>query len=95
MPTTDVTAAAGTVQIKLGGGRVWDLVGISAGTSYAYVLKDGPDISGNYRTIAGGGAAIPVVAGQHFMDTGRFIPFTNGIAVTVSGTPGEFFVDWD
>jgi hypothetical protein len=93
--TTDVTAAASTVQIKLGAGRVYDVVGVSAGTSYAYVLKDGPDVSGAYRTIVGGGAAVPVVAGQHLQDTGRFFAFTNGIAVTVSGTPGEFLVDWD
>jgi hypothetical protein len=93
--TSDITSAAGTVQIKLGGGLVHDVIGISAGTSYAYVLKDGPDPSGNYRTIAGGGAAIPVVAGQHLLDTGFSIACTNGIALTVSGTPGEILVHWD
>lgn len=93
--TTDVTAAASTVQIKLGGGQVYDVVGVSAGTSYAFVLKDGPDPNGNFRTIVGGGAAIPVVAGQHLMADGRPIACTNGIAVTVSGTPGELMVHWD
>ncbi|HEX8881801.1 MAG TPA: hypothetical protein VF749_17285 [Candidatus Acidoferrum sp.] len=93
--TTDITAAAGTVQVKLGAGQVYDIVGVSAGTSYAFVLKDGPDVNGNFRTIVGGGAAVPVVAGQHLMTDSRPIAFTNGIAVTVSGTPGEFLIHWD
>lgn len=93
--TTDITAAAGTVQVKLGGGLVYDVVGVSAGTSYAYVLKDGPDSGGNFRTIVGGGAAVPVVAGQHLITDGRPVSFSNGLALTVSGTPGEILVHFD
>lgn len=89
-----VNGAAGTIQVKLGGGQLYDVIGISAGTSYAFIVKDGPDSSGNYKTLFGG-AAIPVVAGQHLISDTRAVPFVNGLALTVSGTPGEAEVHFD
>lgn len=91
---TVVNGAAGTIQVKLGAGRVYDVVGIAAGTAYSYTVKDGPDTAGNFVTIA---CASPMVvaAGQHLMTQGQYFSFKNGLAFTVAGTPGEFDVLFD
>ena len=94
MPVTTVNAAASTVQVKLGVGVVRNVTGVSAGTSYAFKMQDGPDPSGNFKTLIGA-AAIPVVANQQWIDPAAPMSFTNGLAFVVSGTPGEFFVQWD
>ena len=94
MAVTVVNGAAGTIQVKLGGGQLYDIIGIAAGTSYAYTVKDGPDPNGNFRTLFGA-TPLVVVAGQHLVTSGRPVAFTNGLALTVSGTPGEVEVQWD
>ena len=94
MPVTAVNGAAGTIQVKLGGGALRNITGVSAGTSYTFQAKDGPDPSGNYTTLIGA-AAVPVVANQQWVDPVAPMAFTNGLAFTVTGTPGEFFVQWD
>jgi len=94
MPVAIVNGAAGTLQVKLGGGKLYDVVGVAAGTSYTFIAKDGPDPSGNFKTLFGA-ATIPVVAGQHLMASGISVPFINGLAFTVAGTPGEFDVQYD
>lgn len=91
---TIVNSAAGTVLIKAGSGKLYDVVGISTGTSYAFICKDGPDSAGNFRVIYGG-AAIPVVAGQHLIVDSREVAFRDGLSFTVSGTAGEFEVHFD
>jgi len=92
--STIVNAAASTVLVRAGGGQLYNVVGIAAGTSYTFVVKDGPDPNGNYRTMFGG-TPIPVVAGQNLFDGGGPpMPFTNGLSFTVAGTPGEFDVIW-
>ena len=94
MAVTQVTTA-GTVQVKLGGGRLYNVVGISAGTSMTYQIKDGPDVNGNSRLLFGG-TAIPVVAGQNLRQAGyEPIQFTNGLQFVIGGTPGEVDVEFD
>ena len=90
-----VHGAAGTIQLKLGGGQVRSIVGVAAGTSYTFQLKDGPDSAGNARTIVGQNAAIPVVAGTQYMSPTFPIPFINGLQAVVTGTPGDFEVEFD
>jgi hypothetical protein len=95
MAVTIVNGAAGTIQVKLGGGQFYNVVGIAAGTSYAYTIKDGPDQSGNFKTLFGA-TPLLVVAGQNLNSNGIHpISFVNGLAFTVSGTPGEFEVQFD
>jgi hypothetical protein len=91
--STIVNGAAGTILVKAGGGQLYDVVGVAAGTSYTYICKDGPDVNGNYRTMFGA-TPIPVVAGQNLLDATIPMPFTNGLSFTVAGTPGEFDVLW-
>jgi hypothetical protein len=94
MPVTTVNGAAGTIQVKLGGGVVRNVTGIAAGTSYTFKVQDGPDVNGNFKTLFGA-TAIPVVANQQWIDPVAPIPFINGLAFVVTGTPGEFYVQWD
>lgn len=94
MPVTTVNSAAGTVQIKRGGGVLRNITGVSAGTSYTFQAKDGPDSVGNTQTLIGV-AAVPVVASQQWVDPVAPMAFTNGLQFVVTGTPGEFFVQWD
>lgn len=89
-----VNGAAGTILIKSGGGQFYNIVGIAAGTSYTYTVKDGPDANGNFRTLFGA-TPLPVVAGQNLLADSRPVTFVNGLSVTVAGTPGEFEVHWD
>jgi hypothetical protein len=90
-----VNGAAGTIQLKLGGGRVYSIVGVSIGTNYALQLKDGPDPAGNAKTIVGQNAAIPAVAGVQYMSPTQPTTFINGLQAVVTGTPGEFEVEFD
>lgn len=90
-----VNATAGTVQAKLGAGRIKSIVGVAAGTSYAFQIKDGPDSAGNTQTIMGQTSAIPVVAGVQYMDPNAPITFRDGLQVVVSGTPGELEIQFD
>jgi hypothetical protein len=94
MAVAIVNGAAGTILIKAGGGQLYDLIGVAAGTSYAVTVKDGPDSAGNYRTLFGS-TPVPIVAGQHLLVDGRDVSFRDGLSVTVSGTPGEFEVHYD
>lgn len=94
MPVTTVNAAASTVQVKLGGGVVRGVTGVSAGTAYTFKMQDGPDTSGNFKTLIGA-TAVPVVADQQWVNPVAPIPFINGLAFVVAGTPGEFYVQWD
>jgi hypothetical protein len=91
--STVVNGAAGTILVKNGGGQLHNVIGVAAGTSYAFIVKDGPDVNGNYRTMFGA-TPIPVAAGQNLFDAAMPMPFTNGLSFTVSGTPGEFDVLW-
>ena len=91
---TTVNGAAGTIQVKLGGGVLRDIRGIAAGTSYTFQAKDGPDVNGNYKILIGA-AAVPVVNNQSWVNPAEPLTFVNGLAFTVGGTPGEFFVQWD
>jgi hypothetical protein len=94
MAVAIVNGAAGTILVKAGGGKLYDAVGIAAGTSYTFIAKDGPDPSGNYRTLMGA-APVAVVAGQHLLVDGLPISFRDGLSFTVAGTPGEFDVHYD
>lgn len=95
MAMRQINAAAGTVQLKLGGGRVYSLVGVSVGTAYTIQLKDGPDPSGNTNTIFGQNAAVPAVAGLQYLNNYQPITFINGLQAVVTGTPGEFEIEID
>jgi len=90
-----INAAAGTVQVKLGGGKIWAIVGVAAGTSYAFQVKDGPDPQGNTQTIMGQSAAIPVVAGVNYIDPQQPITFRDGFQMVMTGTPGDVEVQYD
>jgi hypothetical protein len=91
--STVVNAAASTVIVKAGAGQLYNVICVAAGTSYAFICKDGPDPFGNYRTMFGG-TPIVLTAGQNLFDSGGPMPFTNGLSLTVSGTPGEYDVIW-
>lgn len=92
--STIVNQAASTVLIKPGGGHLYNVICVAAGTAYAFICKDGPDDSaGNYRTMFGG-TPIVLTTGQNLFDSGGPMPFTNGLSLTVSGTPGEYDVIW-
>lgn len=52
MPVTTINTT-GTIQVKLGGGRLYNITGVSAGTSFAFRALDGADSAGNTRTLIG------------------------------------------
>lgn len=89
-----VNSAAGTVIVKRGGGVLRNITGVSAGTGYTFKCQDGPDPLGNNQTLIGA-SAIPVVAGQQWVDPQAPIPFRDGLQFVVAGTPGEFVVQYD
>lgn len=95
MPVTTINAAASTVIVKLGGGILRGITGVSAGTSYTFKCQDGPDPAGITARTLIGAAAIPVVAGQQWVHPAEPISFANGLQFVVAGTPGEFNVQWD
>ena len=89
-----VNGAAGTIIVKRGGGVLRSITGVSAGTSYTFKCQDGPDPAGNAQTLIGA-AAIPVVAGQQWVDPQAPVSFRDGLQFVVTGTPGEFVVQYD
>ena len=89
-----INSAAGTVIVKRGGGVLRNITGVSAGTSYTFKAQDGPDTAGNAQTLLGA-AAIPVVAGQTWLNNTQPISFRDGLQFVVAGTPGEFVVEYD
>lgn len=95
MPLLQVKSAAGTTQPKLGGGVIRSIIGVAAGTAYAFQIKDGPDSAGNTQTIIGQAAAVPVIAGVQYISQTAPIPFRDGLQVVVTGTPGEFEIQFD
>lgn len=95
MQNLQVKSAAGTVQAKLGGGRIYNIVGVAAGTSYAFQIKDGPDINGNSQTIMGQTAAIPVIAGVNYIQSMQPLTYRDGLQIVVSGTPGELEIQFE
>ena len=90
-----INVAAGTAQIKLGAGKVWGILGVSAGTSYTFQLKDGPDANGNVQIIYGQSAAVPVVAGVQYLNPLEPLTFRDGLQITVAGTPGDIELQYD
>lgn len=95
MPVKQINAAAGTVQVKLGPGKIWRIFGVAAGTSYAFQVKDGPDSAGNTQTIIGQNAAIPVVAGVQYVNSAEPVSFRDGFQMVMTGTPGDVEVQFD
>jgi hypothetical protein len=94
MPTKTINTAAGTTNLKQGGGMLRNVTGVSAGTSYTFQIKDGPDSAGNTQVLLGA-AAIPVVANQQWVDPQQPMSFRDGLQVVTTGTPGEFFIQYD
>lgn len=92
MPTTIINSNA-TTQLKLGGGRIWNIIVSAPGASWVMKVNDGPDPSGNVRTLINAAA---ISAGQPFTDAVSPLCFINGIQVVTSGTtPGEIDIQWD
>lgn len=89
-----INGAAGTIIVKRGGGQLKSITGVSAGTSYTFKAQDGPDPSGNAQALIGV-AAIPVVAGQQWVDPQQPVSFRDGLQFVVTGTPGEIVVQYD
>lgn len=50
MPTTVINSNA-TTQIKLGGGRIWNIIVSDPGATWVMKINDGPDFQGNARTL--------------------------------------------
>jgi len=94
MPYLQVKTAA-TIAVKLGAGRIYSIVGVAAGTGFAFQINDGPDTAGNVRTIIGQSAAIPVVAGAQYINQTQPMTFRDGCQVVTSGTPGELGIQYD
>lgn len=86
--------STGTILVKAGGGRLYDVIGIAPGTSMTYTLKDGPDPNGNFQTLFGS-TPIPVVAGQNLLQQSQPVTFRDGLSVVVGGTAGEIEVQYD
>jgi hypothetical protein len=92
MPTTVINSNA-TTQIKLGNGRIWNIIVSDPGATWAMKINDGPDTAGNTRTLIN---AAKISAGQPFTDAVSPICFRDGIQIVTSGTtPGEIDVQWD
>lgn len=91
MPVTILTTAA-TTNVKRGNGILYGIVVASVGTSFALRVLDGPDFAGNTVTLMGSSAIVPTVVGSNLVPVP--IPFTNGLQIITSGTPGEFDVIW-
>ena len=95
MPMKQINIAAGTSQVKLGPGKIWSIVGVAAGTTYAFQIKDGPDSAGNTQTIMGQSAAIPVIAGVQYVNSAEPMTFRDGFQMVMTGTPGDIEVQYD
>lgn len=96
MPVKQINSAAGTVQVKLGAGKIWAISGVAAGTAYSFQVKDGPDSAGNTQTIMGQTSAIPVIAGVQYLGvSGEPLTFRDGFQMVMTGTPGEVEVQYD
>lgn len=93
MPMLQISTAA-TIQVKRGGGKIWSLLGVAAGTGFAFQLKDGPDSAGNAQTIMGQ-SAIPVVAGAQFVNSAEPLVFRDGLQIVTTGTPGDLELQFD
>jgi hypothetical protein len=92
MPTTVINANA-TTQLKLGAGRINNIIVSDPGATWVMAIKDGPDGAGNLRTFI---SAAKISAGQPFSDAVSPICFRDGIQIVTSGTtPGEIDVQWD
>ncbi len=92
MPTTVINSNA-TTQIKLSGGRIWNVIVSDPGATWVMAIKDGPDSAGNLRTLIN---AAKISAGQPFSDAVSPLCFRDGIQIVTSGTtPGEIDVQWD
>lgn len=94
MPVLQVNTAA-TIQVKLGAGKVWSLLGVAPGTTFAFQLRDGPDSNGNTRLIMGQSAAIPVAAGVQYVNSAEPLSFRDGLQIVTTGTPGDAELQFD
>lgn len=96
MPMLQINTAA-TIQVKRGGRKIWSLLGVAAGTGFAFQLKDGPDSAdsvGNTQTIMRQ-SATPVVAGAQFVNSAEPLVFRDGLQIVTTGTPGDLEVQYD
>jgi hypothetical protein len=90
MPVTQFTTTT-PLQIKIGAGRLDNIVAAAPGTTWIVAIKDGPDPSGNFKTIIAGAT---ISAGQLLLPDGPYY-FTQGLqASTTSGTAGELDFFW-
>lgn len=94
MPMLQVNTAA-TITVKRGAGKIWSLLGVAAGTTFAFQLKDGPDTAGNSQTIMGQSAAIPVIAGVQYVNSAEPLVFRDGLQIVTTGTPGDLEIQYD
>jgi hypothetical protein len=95
MPNTSLTAS-GTTQVKLGMGYLMALTVVKAdGTTTSVRALDGPDGSGNFRTLLGSAAIVPAATAIGVNLVGAPIEFSNGLEIIfVAGTGGEVLVEW-
>lgn len=91
MPTTVISSNA-TTQIKIGAGRIDNIIVAAPGASWVMKVQDGPDSGGNFRVFIN---AATISAGQPFTDAVSPLWFANGIQIVTSGTtPGEIDIQW-
>jgi len=82
-----------TTQVKLGGGKIWNIIVSDPGTAWVLAVKDGPDPSGNFQTLIN---AAKISAGQPFLDAANPVSFRDGLQVVTSGTTaGELDFQFD
>lgn len=93
MPILQVNTAA-TITVKRGAGKVWSLLGVAPGTTFAFQLKDGPDSNGNTQTLIGQSAAVPVIAGVQYVNSANPLSFRDGLQIVTTGTPGDLEIQY-
>ena len=91
MPITAITSSA-TFQLKTQAGYVQSIIVSAPGTTWTLKLLDGPDSSGNTKTILGGSTPLTMTAGP--LQITWPLQFSNGLQVITSGTAGEVDIEW-
>lgn len=82
-----------TTQLKVGPGKLWNIIVSDPGSAWVMAVKDGPDSSGNFQTLIN---AAKISAGQPFTDAAHEIAFRDGLQVVTSGTTaGELDFQFD
>ena len=89
---TAITSST-TTQAKIGPGYLNGILIAAAGTSWTVQVKDGPDASGNFKTILGASAVTVPAVGTDLIPSPVY--FGQGLQIITAGaTPGELDVAW-